>query len=347
MKNLDLNARHTREKLTVYGRYLHNYLAVMTNQPNYQKIVVVDLFAGEGIGEKDSPGSAVIARNAIAHVMKVAREKERPGAGHDIRLILNDKNPDNCARLKEYAKGSFVEVCNDDADKLLSRLLADDADAVRRLFFIDPFGYTQISTQNLRRVFSVQNSEVLIFVPTNHIYRFRAGPDKVVAKFLTACGVAREGMEARDIHEFNSAIKKAFQEMADSGFVYSRAIQNQSASNSSYCLFFITHHIAGARKFLEAVDKIGKETKTLFDLDYAGREKMIADRLAEWRDNTDLCNWGIIQGILPKDIRPILMQWEKANRIEINSKPDRKKGAFYLDDKTPKISMRMKRDVWN
>lgn len=327
---------HTGEKLAVYKAYLQGYLGVLTHQTVFTRLMVVDLFAGDG------SGSAVIGRNVIAGALAKAKYQ------HDTSLILNDKDAKNYARLKERVRGPFVHTHNEDADDLLPEILKLIDNKTRCLFFIDPYGYTQISTPNLQKVFTAANAEVLIFVPIFHMYRFRSVPN--VADFLRDFGVEEKALESQaDLNAFTDAVKTAFRDMSGSEFVYSRALRSRNAPNSSFCLFFVTHNLVGAHKFLEAIESVESALKTmlaLFDVQKDKREEMLAAELSDKRANFELYPWGIKNGMLPKHITPILKEWEKKGAIHIDGPDDRRRGAFYIKGNPDKIiRIRMKNDV--
>ena len=109
----------------------------------------------------------------------------------------------------------------------------------------------------------MERSDFLIFIPISHLFRFKKvdAETKPVKEFLTALGIKYEDIvKVDDIEQFADLITGALQEISDTEWVYKYIINNR-IYNISYCLFFITHNIRGAEKFLEAQQKLEKEIK--------------------------------------------------------------------------------------
>ena len=328
--------RHSKEKLLVYKQYLVNYLYVLTN-PNqrfYEKIFIWDIFAGKGKDEKGNKGSALIA----AEVIKDFREKK------EILLFLNELKHFEILKenLKDYS--NFARVCKEKAENFLKKVI-DFIEETKQnkflnFFFIDPHGYTEYSTETLKKLLNLKKSEYLIFIPTNHIYRFAKALSEgnPAAKFVRDLGI--ENKDFDNANNFVKELENKFKELAQSDFVYSYKIENKEAPNSFHHLFFITKHIRGAEKFLQTKNKIKEALPHLFEnLD---KENAIKEYIQDWRSNHEIYEWGIKNALLPKEINPILRALEKENILVVQcDNPKRRKGFFYLNEK-PKERLQIK-----
>ena len=110
--------------------------------------------------------------------------------------------------------------------------------------------------------------------------------------------------------------------------------------NSKYCLFFISSHILGAEKFLEAQDALKSnanqfEQQQAFDFvsEPTGRSilNFVEDNTAY--DNVSLYEKGVKWGFRPTEITRELRELEKSepDKIEIEALPGkvRKRGGLY------------------
>jgi three-Cys-motif partner protein len=144
---------HSKIKLELYRLYLYRYLSVLLSTPFFESIEVRDLFAGSGISQNEQKGSALIAAETIDSVRKERRQNTKP-----VFLKLNDANEKSCADLKEHLKAfDFVSVTCADADRYIESWKPTTGS--HNLVFIDPHGYTQVSTDNLTRLFTTPNCD--------------------------------------------------------------------------------------------------------------------------------------------------------------------------------------------
>lgn len=332
---------HSREKLLVYKQYLINYLSILVNQRFYKKVFIWDIFAGKGKDDNGNKGSALIA----AGIIKDFRNKKEK----EIKLFLNEHKKENYDKLQKNLNDyqDFITFFNLEGNNLLKTInftFQNSHSPTHHLIFIDPFGYTQYSTETLKKLLELDKSEYILFIPTNHIYRFTKAlnENNPAAKFLENLGVEKK--DFKNSQDFVLALENQLKKNGKTDFVYSYKIENKKATNSYHHLFFITKHIKGAEKFLEAKNKTIEELKnqlTLFDIDYSEKKKKIKNYLNDWKSNTETYEWGIKNGFLPKEINPILKQLEKEYKLEFQG--ERKKGCFYLRDKPKKqIKIRLK-----
>jgi three-Cys-motif partner protein len=267
---------------------------------------------------------------------------ERNPRNKDIILNLNDANQANCSALQRHLQMyPFVHVTNQDADKYIQSWEPDSRS--HNLFFVDPHGYTQVSIKNLKRLFTAERSDFLIFVPIYHLFRFKgvdATQKKPVGHFLKALGIDDGHIaKANDVNKFAELIVDALKNISITEWVYKQIIENH-VHNSSYCLFFITHHVLGAEKFLEAQYHLEKEIKASerqlsFEF-VADLNRMSILHFIEYGkpyDNVALYELGIKSGFLPRDINRELTKLERDDKIEVAENPPmkRQRKGFYIN----------------
>lgn len=365
---------HSKIKLELYRLYLERYLSILLVTPFFDSIEVSDVFAGCGISQNEEKGSAILAAETIADVRKQHNKYSKR-----VSLKLNDCDQKSCTALSEHLKNyDFVSVSCSDTDQYLQSWKPTAGS--HSLFFIDPHGYTQVSTNNLKRLFTTQNCDFLIFIPIYHIYRFLKPSDapkstedsgflpelgidgkkrqvdvdkfyEPITKFLTGLGIEQTAAHsANSVEGFADVIVGALREISGSQYVYCQMIQNKE-HNSKYSLFFISHHVLGAEKFLEAQSELKAKTKEpshqqAFDFVSQPENSILHFVDYDHRyDNVALYEQGVKWGIRPTELKSQLKHIEKddKNKIEIKELPGkrRNKGGLYIDYKHFKESNRI------
>lgn len=365
---------HSKIKLELYKLYLRSYLAILSNIPAFKKIDIYDIFAGCGVSDNNEEGSAIIAAKEI---------KEITVNNNTISLRLNEYDINNYEQLKKHVEPyKFISITNKSADEYINSWRP--ANNTHNLFFIDPYGYTQIETKNLEQLFQTKNCDFLIFIPLNSIYRFLKPADKLspakttpdffdspdenksisetenntcckpIAHFLKGLNIGQlEASAVNSCEEFADTIVNAFRGISKSEFVYYQLLENENRNNK-YALFFVSHHILGAEKFLEAQRKVlknkleKKDKDTLFSsispdnmtLRFIANTPSILD-IVDYKKkytNVMLYELGIKHGILPTELNKELKKLEKERKIQVETLPQklRNQSAFYINNKNYK-----------
>ena len=254
-KNEHINP-HSKIKLKIYKSYLEAYLSIMCNIRYMQNIFIVEPFAGKGIADNNEAGSALISKQVIE---KTDHKRK------DIFLILNDKQfaPNLVENI--HPDGKHIHVYNKDANICIQKFLDyTQKSGCHKLFFIDPWGYTQLTKDTYDKLFSNNSLDTLIFIPIYHIYRFlrkeiNATQLKPIANFLSDIGIDEKVVQkCSNEQDFILQIQDTLKQRAKTDFVYYKIIKN-TTHNSEYALFFITKNILGGEKFLEALDKVKEQ----------------------------------------------------------------------------------------
>ena len=334
MNKEDIIHEHSEEKLSVYQEYLDSYLSVLTNQKYFTTINVIDLFAGLGISKNQKKGSAMVAVEVIHEHRKKC----------DVNFYLNEKDAEKYKILKEnLSRYDFPVITNKSADDFVKQLFEDgclspsNKKNSRSLLFIDPYGYTQLSIDNLTKILQQSEIEVLIFVPVYSIYRFRKAEGNPAHRFLLDLGIEESALSGiQNMDSFVNRLSHNFKEKANTEFGYSYELKNKNVANSSFHMFFITRNITGAEKFLEAKSKIKTKLKnqlTLFDVEYPQKKDDLINMLLQEKTNKELHAAIIKKGYLPREIKPILKEMERNGKLKVRADFDKRKGYYYLNQK--------------
>lgn len=336
---------HSKIKLDLYRLYLERYLYVLLNTPTFGSIDIHDIFAGCAVSKNEEKGSAIIAAETIKKITKSQNNHQK-----NVRLFLNDMDSTNCSLLRKHLIDfSFITTTNYSADNYIKSW--KPAQKGHNLFFIDPHGYTQVSIENLKKLFSTQGCDFLVFIPTYHIYRFLRKEETAeqlvpIENFLSDLGIKnKDAVRVSSSEEFSDLIVGALKAISNSDYVYKQTIENPTC-NSTYCLFFISQHPRGAEKFLEAQKKLKKEIDAKqVQPSFSFIEESDTPSLfkamnpSSKYDNCDLYRLGIRLGLLPEKVRKQLAQLEKGQKICVECFPDKKrnKGGFYIGYDKEKI----------
>jgi len=362
---------HSKIKLELYKLYLQGYLSVLLVTPIFKNIEIYDIFAGCGISDNDEEGSSIIAAKTMNEVKTNNRHNKT------IALKLNEHDEKSCNKLKKHLNDyNFASVSCNDANEYLNSWSSERD--THNLFFIDPHGYTQIETKNLERLFKTRNCDFLIFVPLSHIYRFLKPPEmkksttehqetqllpsnleinnadktkyyEPIAKFFEGLNITHKTLlSINSVDEFTDKVIETFSKLSNSDFVYHQGLSNETGNNK-YALFFISHNILGAQKFLEAQKKMVENeasrslSGTLFEnnidpknlpMSFIGNTPSIERFLdKELRyDNVKLYEIGIKNGILPSELKQQLKALEGDGKLKVTECPGKKRNSrgFYI-----------------
>ncbi|MDA7967480.1 MAG: three-Cys-motif partner protein TcmP [Gammaproteobacteria bacterium] len=350
--------QHSAEKLRVYREYIDGYLSVLTNAPNFKNINVIDLFAGMGVSENEKRGSALIAAELVSDFSEKVKAAEKFKGEKNLQLFLNEKSPKYYKKLREnLAKYSFAKVSNRPADDFVKEIFAPGGAVLGNmkdsisLFFIDPHGYTQLSHDSLEKIFGGDGKtfgggkiEILLFVPTTSVYRFKK--TKVAREFMADLGVEEAAINDINSHvSWAKMVVQGLRKKAATDFVFDYNLENHEANYSAYHLFFVSWHVKGGEKFLEARKKSREQNNQQSFLGWEDplMSETLRAILSKEMTNQELYFEIIKSEYLPSQVRPVLVKMEKQGVLKVRPNPARRKSAYYLDIK-PKVILHMRID---
>jgi len=201
MKQLDPKIamlEHSEAKVKLYGTYLSIYLSVLSKVPAVQKIYLFDLLCGEGIYQDGSKGSPLIALDTIKNHY-FSNDRSCP----DITIWFNDNGLSQIEsgvfkvnRVKRFCDETFIppnveiQFFQEDYDYIHPKALEKvrSSRQTRSLFFIDPYGYKDVTPSDLEEILKGGSTEVLLFLPIAQMYRFA---EKSLVSSFPGCGPLR------------------------------------------------------------------------------------------------------------------------------------------------------------
>ncbi|GAB7140623.1 hypothetical protein RsTz2092_05730 [Deferribacterales bacterium RsTz2092] len=336
---------HSQLKVKLYESYLRRYLLILGQVKHVKKIAIYEPFAGPGKHDNGEDGSPLVAWKIINET-KCHSSIQKSNPNIQLELWLNDENKDYTDELKGLLnppEKHNIHIHNWTANEFCERLLhAPTNGDTHKLWFIDPFGYTQIDYSVIDNLLSQPHTECFLFVPLSHINRFINSATKQsdpAHKFLQWRGITNN---IDSIESFAECVEKSFRGV--NRYCYKFELKH---NQNRYYLYFITSHIFGAQKFLEARDAIlvyeisqgvisSDEAKRVYDKEMELRfEPKLKEFLKTKRDNLDIYSFSIESGFLPRITNSILKKLEKVAQLDIRdigppTGKTRRKGAFYI-----------------
>ncbi|MGB0432147.1 MAG: three-Cys-motif partner protein TcmP [Bacteroidia bacterium] len=361
---------HSEAKTRLLREYMAAYLGILSNTSWIRDVYLFDLFSGPGIYENNGKGSPVIFLEEIkrAYDSVVARR----GQEKYFHCRFNDHDAVKIDALKQNVTNENLALGNKgdiqysslDYKVSLDNLLAlvNAFNNERGFAFIDPYGYSEIALRDIKRVLQTGKMEVLLFMPTHFMYRFRenATPEALI-RFLDDLDISEQVKGVKGL-AFIEIVLNGFQaKLGYEYFVDSFAIERER--NQFFCLFFFTSNKLGYLKMLEAKWKVDKEDGRGWTNDSEGGlfakapsantlklKRLLKEFLSKTgRSNESIFNFTIDNRFLPIHTNEILREFEQNGTIEVITfnYEKRRKGAFYLSmdniKKNPnKITVKLK-----
>lgn len=353
---------HTKAKLELYKNYLDKYLAILGATNWISRINIFDIFCGTGIYNDGKAGSPVLAFETIERNREFCREKGwRP---KPILLCVNDGNPQYVEKVQRLLTVLNKGICElefntKSAKEMLQQVktkIKKQGSNERNLIFIDPYGYQDIHKEDLIGLLNTKKTEVILFLPIAHMYRFKKiavkdyeNPSYVklrafIYDFFPPEHPIREG-QAMDIFQFIKYLQEAF---LFKGFFYSTSFYIQRYRSNYYAVFFISPNILGFEKIIEVNweldpdagqgfdlpkkrDQIHKKQIDMFkELGYPRESSKKLKRMQELeniiirflsdsppKNNQEMYRHVLESGFLPKHVNQILQKLQDNEKLEV------------------------------
>ncbi len=335
---------HSAKKVELLQRYLTEYLAVVSNDRHTQAVHCFDLFCGEGIYPNGGTGSPIVFHESLLDCATKHPDKQFFFHFNDAELSKVEQVKSLIHRSQNTPKNLTVSSSNAAFDKIVQDTKHKLAELKKgkAFLFIDPYGYTEIKPPLLRELMKGGNSEVLLFLPMQQMFRFsEKGTPPVLAEFLEEIRHGRPFPTGKNVADYLAYLVNGFRFVVPDCIVDSFTIRKDV--HTTYCLFFFTTNLKGAEKMLEAKWKLDEtqglgwsweanlSADSLFNEPITNPlELILEEKLRSPKSNADIYDFTIRAGFLPTHALQILQTMQQEGRIVI--KPERiRKGAFYLN----------------
>ena len=349
---------HSAAKIQLLGTYLDAYLNIISRDGYTKRIKVYDLFCGEGMYENGGEGSPLVIIKKIKqlHFQNEAAKVVIP----KIDCLFNDIAKDKVEKVKKeitdkklyYPSYGDLHFKSEDYAELIKGVTAEinSLKDSKAFVFIDPYGYKHIHAMDIKNLLEKKNSEVLLFLPTQFMYRFNeAGTPEALKDFIDEMVPFNEWKKSDSVWKFINQLLDGFRNfLGPDYFVDSFTIQKDA--NTVFCLFFFSSHIRGFEKMLEAKWKIDQEYGRGWE--YSGNEpslfheqktNKLEDLLILYlkeseRSNGEVHEYTLRNGFLPTHATQVLtaLAETKGFRISRGDGEKPRKKAFYINYKSYK-----------
>lgn len=261
---------HTKEKHLILESYLKDWIVTLcANHPgNSSVLTIIDGFCGGGFykdpeSEQIWEGSPVRILRVIDSALQEVREKRsKPRFNLRIKVLFIDNEVQHTECLKNFLNGlednyKFVKFNYEVITTEFSNILDKCLEEVKRrggssFFFIDPFGYTQFSMSDIRKIMSLNKSEILLTFMIDFIRRFltsRAESLKGFDNRLDAEGYfLKANIDGLDTLAQQSYLRdetlRLFRDKGNVKYVYTFGMLKSSTIVTYYLIHFANHRRA-------------------------------------------------------------------------------------------------------
>lgn len=252
---------HSLAKHEILRRYLEAWLPIMTT--NFERVVVLDGFAGPGEYIGGEIGSPLIALNVLLkHKHELVRKREvvflfveedNRRCDHLRSLLAKQELP---AKTKCYVhQGRFNETLTG----LLSSLEEQRLRLAPTFAFIDPFGFSHTPMSVITRLMSHPRCEFLITFMHEEISRFLSYDNEAIASHYDELfgtqiwrQIVSESVDSKDRAQRIHDLYRDQLRRSGARFIRSFCIRNKHNS-IDYFLFFGTNNLLGMEKMKDAM----------------------------------------------------------------------------------------------
>ncbi|KKJ00890.1 three-Cys-motif partner protein TcmP [Prochlorothrix hollandica] len=177
---------HTKAKHKILETYVEELIVTLYGKGRYgsTKFTFVDGFCGGGI-YRDPEDGQIWAGSPVRIFQAVNRGvvKSQRKYDIDVQYIFIDSKQEHIDCLKKYtlpyfglekeAEGHNVKFMCDDFESVVNQCcLSVDIHKGHSFFFLDPFGWTDVSMASIRKIRRLKKSEILFTYMIDYIERF-------------------------------------------------------------------------------------------------------------------------------------------------------------------------------
>ena len=257
---------HSRAKHEILKRYMQAWVPIL-GQSSFSELVYIDGFAGPGRYSKGEDGSPIIAlkaaleqQNRIQPKMTFLFVESRKDRADMLRSIVSEIEipPNFSVKVEgdETRNVKFEEVVTNFLD-----IRTTNGRAIPPTFaFIDPFGWSGVPFELVRRILSFPSCEVLVTFMYEEINRFIGHPEQV-KNFNSFFGTEawRQITSVSGPRERNRQLHDLYlNQLRDSaGMKYVRSFEMRNERDvTDYYLFYATKSLLGLKKMKEAMWRV-------------------------------------------------------------------------------------------
>jgi len=323
----------TAVKIEFYQNYIEVYLIKLLM--GFGKCFIADLFCGAG-KNGDKAGSPLALLNRAEYILTVPQLRDS-----QIYILFNDKNKNNIQSLEKELKSvkrneniNIFSVQNKIFKNILLEILEQFRHkVVPKFFLLDPFTYSDVKIIHLKEIMSLKNTEILLFLPTFHAYRF-AGDEKLKKDHKTRVFVEEftdKGIyDYENIDDFMQSIKNKLRQKLGLDFVRPILLDGGKRKNA---LFLLTKNQEGMMLMNKIALKMSEDGKginiknfgqrTLLGTSWTSKFKLFSSKLIGeikkrgQMTNIEIIKFTIMEEFLPKHAKDVLKDLKVKGSIKV------------------------------
>jgi len=350
----------TAAKIEFYKNYIEGYLIKLLM--GFKKCFLADLFCGPGKNGTEK-GSPLVLIDRAKYILTTPLLKYKDPR---IYILFNDNNKKNTQNLEVELKNVKTDECiniypiqNKNFGDILSQILGQFKNKdIPKFFFLDPFTYSDIKMTHLKEIMSLENTEILLFLPTFFAYRF-ASDEKLKEDHKTRIFVEeftdRGIFNYENIEYFMKSIKNKLRKELGLDFVRPVLLNNGSRKNS---LFLLTKSQEGMMLMNKIAIKKSEDgsgmnvknpgLKTLFGTKGTPKFELfktdLTNEIKKRRQmtNLEIIKFTAIEEFLPKHAKDIikkLMEQDKIKVFDSLGNETNQSTKFFIAEKPQKTSV--------
>jgi three-Cys-motif partner protein len=348
---------HSKAKVALYGLYLEKYLNILSRTPSVEKIFIFDLLCGEGIYENGEKGSPIIALEKVKEHY-IHNNFSCP----NMTIWFNDLGESEIERgipkisrvesFKAEIELPFnveIKFSQEDYATIYPKAIniLKRTSRAKGLFFIDPYSYKIIKPEDIKQMLEGGRSEVLLWLPTNFMYRF-ADPavtfdfpgSEPLREFLTVL-FGNNPPDFKSKYDFIDKVTNQFKIYLKQLGTFVDSFTLESDTKNVYGLFFFTGHIKGHETMVRARWELDEnrgrghtidKSPSFSEVQLSGYPQKLMKYIKENNPtNHDVYRYGLENGFLPKHTNEILRGWKKNSEVEVISLDGKPVKGFYVE----------------
>jgi three-Cys-motif partner protein len=237
----------TAAKTKIYKEYIEGYLPKLLM--TYGTCLIADLFCGAGKNGKEN-GSPLVLIDSLNYILSVPQLQKKDNL--KVHILFNDEDNNNIENLvNELRKISYdkkiikIHIKNEKYENILPEIIRKpERLKIPKFFFLDPFTYSNVKMKHLKELMSLSFSEVLLFIPIFHTYRFsktkynKEHKTRIFIEEYTTRGVT----DYENISNFMFSVREKLMSATSIPFVRPVLLDGGGSKNS---LFLLTKHPKG------------------------------------------------------------------------------------------------------
>ena len=347
---------HSEVKVRLLNLYIKKYLNILSRAQAFDKVQLFDLFCGEGVYKNGGEGSPIIFMKAIKDVY--FRNKNEGQKTIKVDCIFNDYKQEKTDKVKAIIEERklhyhflgdlrFKNIDYVQALPLVVRQISMVKNS-KSFVFIDPYGYSEVRASQIHSILETRKAEVLLFLPTQHMFRFeKKGTPTALHSFIEDIVPRDKWPNSHTGIDFIDNLKTAFRDFLGNEYYVDSFIITRD-KNQFFCLFFFTSHIYGFEKMLDAKWEIDQEegrgwsyknpeTPSLFDPSSTNKvnklEMFFRTFLIQSRTNAEIYEATLHQGFRPTHAVEVLKGFAAQDKTIVTSNDGHKvrKGSYYIN----------------